>query len=144
MNYSVHAIMYGYYFLTAVKAWPKWLPASMITVAQISQMIVGTTICIMSWVYLYDNQPCAVERENVIAGGLMYGSYLYLFAEVRKQARVVITTTAMMLLCTVITVIYGGCQRRHLNIACLACFLLFPFFRYPPSRPLPNYSSLSR
>ena len=82
MNYSVHAIMYGYYFLTSVKAWPKWLPASMITIAQISQMIVGTTICIMSFVYLKDEQPCAVTKENVIAGSLMYGSYLYLFADV--------------------------------------------------------------
>jgi len=44
-------------------------------------MIVGTTICIMSALYLQDDQPCAVERENVIAGGLLYGSYLYLFGD---------------------------------------------------------------
>ena len=81
MNYSVHAIMYGYYFLMAIKAWPKWIPASIITVAQISQMIVGTTICVMSYLYLKDDQPCAVQPVNVLAGGLMYGSYLYLFSE---------------------------------------------------------------
>ena len=81
MNYSVHAIMYGYYFLNSIKAWPKWLPASMITIAQISQMIVGTTICVMSYIYLKDDQPCAIAKENVAAGILMYGSYLYLFAE---------------------------------------------------------------
>ena len=86
MNYSVHAIMYGYFFLTSIKAWPKWLPAHLITIAQISQMIVGTTICVMSYIYLKDDQPCAVEWENVVAGGLMYGSYLYLFAEVSKPS----------------------------------------------------------
>jgi len=73
--------MYGYYFLSSIKAWPKWLPPSVITIAQISQMIVGTTICVLSAIYLKDDQPCAVTRENVIAGALMYGSYLYLFAE---------------------------------------------------------------
>jgi len=81
MNYSVHALMYGYYFLSAIKAWPKWLPASVITIAQIAQMIVGTTICIMSYIYLRDDQPCAVSKGGVIAGALMYGSYLYLFAD---------------------------------------------------------------
>ena len=81
MNYSVHAVMYGYYFLMAVKMKPKWLPPQVITIAQITQMLIGTSLCVMSFILLKKGGDCAVKKENVIAGGLMYGSYLYLFAE---------------------------------------------------------------
>jgi elongation of very long chain fatty acids protein 6 len=82
MNYSVHAVMYGYYFLMAIKMKPKWLPPAVITVAQISQMVVGTSLCVMSYFLLQkEESSCAVKKENVIAGAMMYGSYLYLFAE---------------------------------------------------------------
>jgi len=67
---------------TAVKAWPKWIPPSIITVAQISQMIVGVGICASSFYFLYtDPEHCQVKRQNVYAGALMYGSYLYLFCD---------------------------------------------------------------
>jgi elongation of very long chain fatty acids protein 6 len=80
MNYSVHAIMYGYYFLMAVNAKPKWLNPGLITLSQISQMVIGTSLCAMTY-SLLGTTNCAVKRENVVAGGLMYGSYLYLFCE---------------------------------------------------------------
>uniref|UniRef100_A0A7S1TZ42 Elongation of fatty acids protein n=1 Tax=Phaeomonas parva TaxID=124430 RepID=A0A7S1TZ42_9STRA len=35
MNYSVHALMYGYYFLAAVHCVPKWFPVPAITVLQV-------------------------------------------------------------------------------------------------------------
>ena len=44
MNYSVHAIMYGYYCLMALRMKPKWMNPFFITVAQISQMIVGVSV----------------------------------------------------------------------------------------------------
>lgn len=81
MNYSVHAIMYGYYFLSVRKAVPKWFNMSWITVAQISQMIVGTYVCASSYYYMTSGVECDVKKENVIAGAIMYGSYLYLFCE---------------------------------------------------------------
>ena len=82
MNYSVHAIMYGYYFLMAVNMKPKWLAPGFITMCQISQMVVGTTVCSMSAYQLFKgNENCNVKRGNVAAGCLMYGSYLYLFCE---------------------------------------------------------------
>ena len=85
MNYSVHAVMYGYYFLMAIEQKPKWLKPVVITIAQISQMLVGTSLCVLCFFLLQANKegekPCSVKKENVIAGGLMYGSYLYLFAE---------------------------------------------------------------
>ena len=80
MNYSVHAMMYGYYFLMAVDAKPKWMNPGLITGCQISQMVVGTSLCAMTY-SLLGTTDCAVKRENVVAGGLMYGSYLYLFCD---------------------------------------------------------------
>jgi elongation of very long chain fatty acids protein 6 len=82
MNYSVHAVMYGYYFLMAMKMKPVWMKPIVITLAQISQMLVGTSLCVMTMFLLRRGEAsCSVKKENVIAGGLMYGSYLYLFAE---------------------------------------------------------------
>lgn len=81
MNYSVHAVMYGYYFLMAIRMKPKWLPPAVITMMQITQMLVGTALCAMSYLLLSKGESCAVKKENVVAGAIMYGSYLYLFAE---------------------------------------------------------------
>mmetsp|Transcript_23177 Transcript_23177/g.33856 ORF Transcript_23177/g.33856 Transcript_23177/m.33856 type:complete len:306 (-) Transcript_23177:306-1223(-) len=85
MNYSVHAIMYGYYFLMAINAKPKWLNAMFITAAQISQMIVGVIITLFAaYFYMTENDEsnlCWINKENVIAAFVMYGSYLFLFAQ---------------------------------------------------------------
>ena len=82
MNYSVHAVMYGYYYLMAIDAKPKWFNPVIITIAQIAQMIVGTSLCVLSFIILLKgDENCAVKKENVIAGTIMYGSYLYLFCE---------------------------------------------------------------
>ena len=83
MNYSVHAIMYGYYFLMAIKMKPKWLNAMFITTAQISQMVVGVLVTIFAF-YYYDKEGkenCFIQKENNIAAFIMYGSYLFLFAQ---------------------------------------------------------------
>ena len=82
MNYSVHAVMYGYYYLMATGAKPKWFNPVIITICQISQMIIGTLLCVTSFGLLMKaDESCAVKKENVIAGAIMYGSYLYLFCE---------------------------------------------------------------
>lgn len=90
MNYSVHAIMYGYYFLMSVKAKPKWLNAMFITAAQISQMIVGVIVSAFS-IYFYAKESgsgntdfvtkCHIQLSDVMAAILMYGSYLALFMQ---------------------------------------------------------------
>jgi elongation of very long chain fatty acids protein 6 len=91
MNYSVHAIMYGYYFLMAVKLKPKWLNAMFITAAQISQMIVGVIVTVFSFYYYTSESAnrgstnletvCHIQFENVVSAFLMYGSYLFLFMQ---------------------------------------------------------------
>lgn len=97
MNYAVHSIMYFYYFLMAVRMKPKWLNPVVITVAQISQMVVGVAVTVLGWyVMLYENIPgCSMTTDNNLAALVMYGSYLFLFLEfffqrysVKKQKQV--------------------------------------------------------
>lgn len=83
MNYTVHFVMYGYYFLMAAKILPKWFPAGLITIAQIGQMVIGVLITVASGV-LYaaprsSGSTCDVKFENLVAGGVMYASYFALF-----------------------------------------------------------------
>lgn len=85
MNYTVHALMYGYYCLQALNACPKSFPTILITLMQIAQMFIGTGVCISCWYYLLSategGPSCANDLSNLMAGGAMYGSYLYLFVE---------------------------------------------------------------
>jgi len=87
MNYTVHSVMYFYYFLMSIKAIPKWFPSWIITIMQISQMIAGTAIVCSCLYYnqyggkIYKAGECHNDSSNLIGGGIMYGSYLYLFVE---------------------------------------------------------------
>lgn len=87
MNYTVHAVMYFYYFLMAIKSIPKWFPSWIITLMQISQMIAGTFIVCACWYYYkfggnkYKPGECNNNPSNLMAGGIIYASYLYLFVE---------------------------------------------------------------
>lgn len=82
MNYAVHAIMYFYYFLMAVKRKPKWFNSMYITVSQISQMVVGVVVTISSFVLPYKyGEGCHIKTENNVAAFIMYGSYLMLFLQ---------------------------------------------------------------
>jgi elongation of very long chain fatty acids protein 6 len=82
MNYSVHAIMYFYYFLMAMHIKPKWLNPVVITMAQISQMVVGVAVTLAALYYKMTSSSCAVlTKENNAAALIMYGSYLCLFLQ---------------------------------------------------------------
>lgn len=79
MNYTVHALMYGYYCLQALNVCPKSFPTILITMSQIAQMFVGTGVCLSAWYFMLAGKTCSNELSNLVAGALMYGSYLYLF-----------------------------------------------------------------
>jgi len=80
MNYSVHGIMYGYYCLMALKMKPKWIPPVLITIAQLSQMVVGTAVQLFSmYLYFKDGASTNLDLSNLCAGAVMYGSYFALF-----------------------------------------------------------------
>jgi len=81
MNYSVHALMYGYYCLQALDCLPKQFPTIVITLSQIAQMFVGTGVCISAWYYKFNGNTCHNDMSNLVAGALMYASYLYLFVD---------------------------------------------------------------
>lgn len=81
MNYSVHASMYGYYFLMAMKMRPKWFNPIVITIFQISQMIVGVAVTLAGFYYFKTDPTCGIEKENNTAAFVMYGSYLFLFLQ---------------------------------------------------------------
>ncbi|KAA0724821.1 Elongation of very long chain fatty acids protein 6 [Triplophysa tibetana] len=85
MNYTVHAVMYGYY---AAKAGGLRVPrpvAVLITALQIVQMIVGFSL--MGLVFRWrDEVHCVANTNNLMYGSLMYLSYLLLFASFFYQS----------------------------------------------------------
>lgn len=90
MNYGVHAMMYGYYFLMAVGMKPKWMNPMYITSAQILQMVVGVVLTAVASYYYIANamavrngmeDTCNLNGSSLVAATVMYGSYLYLFVQ---------------------------------------------------------------
>jgi len=91
MNYSVHSIMYMYFYLQTVGKTPLWLKrnAQVITLMQIMQMFVGTSIVVACFYYnrygtkvykyKFSSSKCGNTDSNLLAGGIMYASYLFLF-----------------------------------------------------------------
>lgn len=81
MNYSVHALMYLYYFAKAKRLkFIDAVPPMSITGAQIVQMVGGIYICVMSLHYRYLNgEACKNSEDNILLGLAMYFSYFLLF-----------------------------------------------------------------
>ncbi|CAI5731089.1 unnamed protein product [Hyaloperonospora brassicae] len=77
MNFPVHAIMYFYYFLTACGYRPRW--ARLVTIAQLSQMVVGVAVCGLNVYYMKQGIACGVDPDNLKWGIIMYSSYFALF-----------------------------------------------------------------
>lgn len=48
---------------------------------QISQMVVGVAVAVFYIHKLRAGEQCAVDKELLIACGVMYSTYLYLFVE---------------------------------------------------------------
>ena len=82
MNYSVHAIMYFYFGLTqcgpTAKRYAKRV-SMLITLLQLSQMVVGIAVTVSSLVYHARGHVCYVSIANSILGLTMYASYFLLF-----------------------------------------------------------------
>ena len=83
MNFTVHAIMYGYYALKAVGLWPRFIPSWIITILQLSQMIVGIVVSIMTYKFEHvDKRPCSVSYVSATSGAIMYFTYFILFLQI--------------------------------------------------------------
>lgn len=86
MNYSVHALMYLYYFLAAVLPKPpRW--ATWVTILQLAQMVGGIFITVSHLrILLYRTVPeCDGHLTNLIGALAMYASYFVLFAQFFAQ-----------------------------------------------------------
>lgn len=82
MNYSVHAIMYFYYFLAATCSRPpKW--GLLVAVLQLVQMAVGIAVTLSHLHILVSGtvQHCDGHIPNLTAALGMYASYFILFAQ---------------------------------------------------------------
>jgi len=104
MNLTVHAVMYAFYALTALGMRPEKFAMS-ITLGQILQMVVGSTVTVyvamdkLSWhpversfdfkaptwvaedFSIPDGDECFMSNTAAASGLLMYFSYLYFFVE---------------------------------------------------------------
>jgi len=83
MNFSVHSVMYGYYFLSCSAVGLRRFVrpfAPLITFIQIAQMFVGISVTITAAIE-HSNDPatCATDAANWKLGLGMYGCYFILF-----------------------------------------------------------------
>ena len=80
MNYVVHSLMYSYYALRAMRyRLPKWI-SMLITVLQLSQMIIGCALNVWAYQIKQEGRDCCQSYDNIRYGLLMYLSYFVLFA----------------------------------------------------------------
>jgi len=77
INYFIHSIMYFYYALVINEKIRSIIRpySNIITILQISQMIIGLCITI------YANTFCGIDNLTITFGYVMYGSYLFLFVQ---------------------------------------------------------------
>lgn len=81
LNYIVHGVMYSYYAFRAMKfRIPRWI-SMMITLLQLSQMIIGCWINVKAWQYKQNGEFCQVSDENLKYSLIMYTTYFILFAQ---------------------------------------------------------------
>jgi elongation of very long chain fatty acids protein 6 len=81
INFCVHGLMYAYYALKAMKIRVPRNWAMMITVLQLSQMVVGVTINVYSlWIKFFVKLDCDRDVESIYTAFAMYASYFILFS----------------------------------------------------------------
>ncbi|KAL0178854.1 hypothetical protein M9458_024296, partial [Cirrhinus mrigala] len=79
MNYSVHAFMYSYYTIRAAGMRVPRPFAMLITLMQITQMVVGLSVLLLVYRWKHDVH-CISTMHNIVYGSVMYLSYLLLFS----------------------------------------------------------------
>lgn len=86
MNYAVHSLMYGYYWLRSLKVrLPKYANIC-VTLAQICQMLVGSYVCFrvfghVALKFLPVMDGCQCDPIVSIVNTVMYISYAILFIQ---------------------------------------------------------------
>jgi elongation of very long chain fatty acids protein 6 len=82
MNFSVHSVMYTYFFLMGVSSWRATASraAPVITALQISQFVWGTVINIYAAVAFYSSS-CSIQSPILYLGAVLYLVYGALFVD---------------------------------------------------------------
>jgi hypothetical protein len=86
MNMCVHFIMYFYYALLAKQNYVLYPYRKLITLLQITQMIIGSLICIF-WFKYTSNVPNSLLYNNCYAL-IMYLSYFVLFIQILFRKKI--------------------------------------------------------
>jgi len=79
MNFAVHALMYTYYTLRALKVQLPGGCAMFVTVCQTTQMLVGVAIQLSSLILLQQGRRCDTSNRDIACAFCIYGSYMLLF-----------------------------------------------------------------
>jgi elongation of very long chain fatty acids protein 6 len=88
MNYTVHTIMYSYFSFHTI-GWinPLSFPAWIITIIQVTQMILGCFLITMIAYYkayggvYYQPAECHTSNDNIVFGMIIYSTYLVFFLD---------------------------------------------------------------
>lgn len=86
MNFAVHALMYSYYTMKAMKFKIPRIVAMFITVCQLVQMFLGVGVQITALQRLNNQQPCDSSYRDISYALCIYGSYAILFANFFYQS----------------------------------------------------------
>lgn len=81
MNFAVHAIMYTYYTLRALKFRVPHQMKMLITALQLLQMVVGCALNFYVYGVKNSGRQCNITYQNINYSFLMYFSYFVLFAK---------------------------------------------------------------
>ncbi|RXM92856.1 Elongation of very long chain fatty acids protein 6 [Acipenser ruthenus] len=87
INYLVHAVMYSYYALRAAGFRVSRKFAMIITLTQITQMVVGCVVNYLVFSWMQQGQ-CPSHVQNIVWSSLMYLSYFVLFCRFFFEAYV--------------------------------------------------------
>ena len=79
LNCGVHAVMYSYYMLKAMKFRIPSSVAMAITALQLAQFVVGLLLIFTAIRMMWQEKECGMNGTHIKAGLIMYGSYFILF-----------------------------------------------------------------
>ena len=79
INFGVHAVMYSYYTLKAMRFRISPLVAKSITILQLAQFFVGIVLIFIGIWAMWSGTECGMNQTQINAGMIMYGSYFILF-----------------------------------------------------------------
>merc|ERR1719373_1488774 len=88
-NYTVHAVMYMYFFLMTFSSLKRFVKAvaPLVTVIQITQMLYGLFINAFAvWNYIAGH-GCHIQDVAVYSAVVMYASYFVLFSKLFLDSR---------------------------------------------------------